>query len=123
MDNEKNEKLGFAEMMPLLEVCHDGRIGNLDEMVRTAMQDAIHRTMVTGKKSKMTITLDFERDSDRRFEAKATLKTALPDFEIKNSRSFYRDKKGNITLEDTNQAKMFDADGEVSAPLKRTNAA
>ena len=119
----KEEKLGFAEMMPLLEVCHDGRLGMLDDMVHTAMQDAIHRTMATGKKSKMTITLDFERDSDRRFEAKATLKTVLPDFEIKNSRAFYRDKKGNITLEDTNQAKMFDADGEVSAPLKRTNAA
>lgn len=121
MENEK--KLGFTEMMPFLEVCHDGRVGMLDDMIQTAMQDAIYRTMVTGKKAKMTVTLEFDRESDRRFETKATLKTALPDFEIKNSRAFYRDSKGNITLEDGNQGKMFDADGEVASPLKRTKAA
>ncbi len=118
-----DKKIGFVEMMPLLEVCHDGRVGMLDDMIHSAMQEAIYRTMVTGKKSKLTVTLDFERESDRRFETKATLKTALLDFEIKNSRAFYRDAKGNITLEDGNQGKMFDSDGEVAAPLKRTTAA
>lgn len=114
-----NEKLEFSDVLGNVESYHDGQVDSMKSLIETALSKVVKRALETGKVSSLAVTLKFERYDDKRISITGDIKTKLPEG-MKESRTFYYDKQGDLSLEDVNQPQMFDREGNVS-PLKKVS--
>ena len=113
------EKLEFANLIEKVEGYLDGRADTISNLIEIALKNVVKRAIETGKKSSLTVTLDFTRFDDKRVSISGDLKTKLPEGS-KEARTFYFDKNADLSLDDFDQPKMFDREGNVS-PLKKVS--
>ncbi len=113
------EKLEFANLIEKVEGYLDGRVDTISNLIEIALKNVVKRAIETGKKSSLTVTLDFTRFDDKRVSISGDLKTKLPEGS-KEARTFYFDKNADLSLDDFDQPKMFDREGNVS-PLKKVS--
>jgi hypothetical protein len=114
------DKLEFPQLLEQVESYHDGHINSMSFLIDEALTKVVRRALETGKASSLSVTLNFTRYDDCRVAITGDLKTKLPEGK-KQARTFYYDRNGELSLEDTTQPKMFDRDGNVATPLKRVS--
>jgi hypothetical protein len=101
------EKLEFANLIENVEGYLDGQADTISNLIEIALKNVVKRAIETGKKSSLTVTLDFTRLDDKRVSISGDLKTKLPEGS-KEAKTFYFDKWCDLSLEE------FDRENNVS---------
>ena len=92
------EKLEFANLIEKVEGYLDGRVDTISNLIEIALKNVVKRAIETGKKSSLTVTLDFTRFDDKRVSITGDLKTKLPEGS-EEAKIFYFDKDKGINRE------------------------
>lgn len=107
------EKLGFKEVLPIIEGVYDGSVDTLEDCIADAFEKTVKRALSTGKVGKLNVALSFSRVDDTRVEISGKVTTTLPN-PVPSSRSVYHDNRGNLSETDPRQQNLPNV-----TPLKR----
>lgn len=109
--NIENPVVGFMEIISNIEVSRNGRAFFLNEALDSAVADATSATEQYGKESTVTITISVKKLE----EGKAVIAAKVNEKLAKGATtgiSIYRNKKGELFLEDPYQPNLPNFEGE-----------